>query len=170
MGVARAGPPGMAPGRKPEGVWSAGGRNGWDEVGGGPGGAGWGEEPGTAPWATKQKGPGGGLWDTASELDWGHKPPQKPQLTKEQVWNSKQFRMLVDLGYKVSVFNNNFFFFGQCREWQYCLYIERGKLLSSVTSVKGLHQTYFLNRSKIEIADVALYQVKSRQKSLYLKM
>lgn len=108
MGVARVGPPGMAPGRKPEGVWSgAGGRNGWDEVGGGPGGAGWGEEPGTAPWATKQKGPGGGLWDTAGELDWGHKPPQKPQLTKEQVWNSKQFRMLVDLGYKVSVFNNN---------------------------------------------------------------
>ncbi|XP_050301424.1 protein Gawky isoform X2 [Anthonomus grandis grandis] len=101
-GRPRGGPPGMAPGRKPEGVWGGGGggaggaggggRNGWDD---GPAGAGWGDEPG-APWA-KPKGPGG-LWD--SELDWGHKPQNKPQFTKEQVWNSKQFRMLVDMGFK----------------------------------------------------------------------
>ncbi|XP_066140474.1 protein Gawky isoform X2 [Euwallacea fornicatus] len=97
MGAGRAGPPGMAPGRKPDGgVWSGGGRNGWDEVGGGPGGAAWVDEPG-APWS-KPKGPGG-LWDS-NDLDWGHKSQQKPQLTKEQVWNSKQFRMLVDMGYK----------------------------------------------------------------------
>lgn len=101
MSGGRGGPPGMAPGRKPDGVWGGGGgggRNGWDDVGGPTGG--WGEEPG-APWAKQPKGPGG-LWDTA-ELDWGHKPQNKPQLTKEQVWNSKQFRVLVDMGYKVRI-------------------------------------------------------------------
>ncbi|XP_019771364.1 protein Gawky isoform X3 [Dendroctonus ponderosae] len=99
MGGGRGGPPGMAPGRKPDGVWGGGGggagvgRNGWEDVAGPAGG--W--DDSAAAWA-KQKGPGG-LWD-AAELEWGHKPQNKPQLTKEQVWNSKPFRMLVDMGYK----------------------------------------------------------------------
>ncbi|XP_018569055.1 protein Gawky isoform X3 [Anoplophora glabripennis] len=85
-------PPGMAQARmKPDGsVWGHGRNGSWDEVGPGTG---WEE---TGPW-TKQKMPGP-LWDT--DLDWGHKQPNKPQLTKEIVWNSKQFRMLVDMGYK----------------------------------------------------------------------
>ncbi|XP_060522556.1 protein Gawky isoform X3 [Cylas formicarius] len=107
------GPPGMAPSRggglKPDGsVWGGGpggagvGRgNGWDDVGAGPtaGGGGW-DDPSVGPWP-KQKIPGaaGGLWD-AGDLDWGHKQSIKPQLTKEMVWNSKQFRTLVDMGHK----------------------------------------------------------------------
>ncbi|KAF7266603.1 hypothetical protein GWI33_020105 [Rhynchophorus ferrugineus] len=93
MGGGRGGPPGMAPGRKPDGVWGGGGRNGWDEVPGQT--SGWGDEP-TTPWG-KQKGPGV-IWESG-ELEWGHKA-QKLPLTKEQVWNSKQFRMLVDMGHK----------------------------------------------------------------------
>lgn len=73
-------------------VWNHGRNGSWDEIGSQP--VGW-DEPGS--WA-KPKMPTP-LWD--NELDWGHKPANKPQLTKEMVWNSKQFRMLVDMGHKV---------------------------------------------------------------------
>lgn len=68
-------------------------RNGpWDEMGGQS--ATW-DEPNS--WAKqKMTNP---LWE--NELDWGQKP-NKLHLTKEIIWNSKQFRMLVDLGHKVS--------------------------------------------------------------------
>lgn len=72
-------------------VWTHGRNGSWDEIGNQP--VGW-DEPGS--WA-KQKMPAP-LWD--NELDW-HKQGNKPQLTKEMVWNSKQFRMLVDMGHKV---------------------------------------------------------------------
>lgn len=89
------GPPGMAPSRlKPDGsVWGHGRNGSWDETG-----PAW-EETGAWP---KQKAMGGGpLWD--NDMDWGHKQGgPKQQLTKEMVWNSKQFRMLVDMGFKVS--------------------------------------------------------------------
>lgn len=91
------GPPGMTQSRmKPDGsMWGGHGRNGsWEDHGGGPGAA-W-DEPCSWP---KQKMPDP-LWD---ESDWSHKQQNKPQLTKEMVWNSKQFRMLVDMGHKVNV-------------------------------------------------------------------
>lgn len=95
-------PPGMAQTRmKPDGsVWGHGRNGSWDEVGPSTG---WEE---TGPW-TKQKMPGP-LWDT--DLDWGHKQPNKPQLTKDIVWNSKQFRMLVDMGYKVRYYHLDYKF------------------------------------------------------------
>lgn len=107
--AAGGGPPGM-PGQarmKPEtgagGVWSHGRNGSWDEIGAGPGGVAWEDAAG---WAKqKMAAAGGGMWGGADELDW-HKASTKPQLTKEMVWNSKQFRMLVDMGHKVKFFLN----------------------------------------------------------------
>ncbi|KAF5283611.1 hypothetical protein FQR65_LT13817 [Abscondita terminalis] len=86
------GPPGMPQTRlKPDGsVWSHGRNGTWEEAG-----PAW--DDGSAPWG-KQKPMGAPLWD--NEIDWNHKQGPKPQLTKEMVWNSKQFRVLVDMGYK----------------------------------------------------------------------
>lgn len=89
-----AGPPGMPQTRiKPDGsVWGGHGRNGaWEETG-----PAW--DDGGGPWG-KQKPMGAPLWE--NEMDWNHKQGPKPPLTKEMVWNSKPFRMLVDMGYKV---------------------------------------------------------------------
>lgn len=72
------------------GVWSHGRNGSWDEAG--PGGGGWDD---ATPWP-KQKTITTPMWD---DMDWKHGPKQ--QLTKEMVWNSKQFRTLVDMGYKV---------------------------------------------------------------------
>lgn len=108
-------PPGMTQSRlKPDGsVWGT--RNGsWEEGGAntaGGGHAGWGDEAGKWPdgagsWAAKgaKSGIGAPLWD--SEMDWGHKQGPK-QLTKDYIWNSKPFRVLVDMGYKVHYFLTN---------------------------------------------------------------
>ncbi|XP_017786901.1 PREDICTED: protein Gawky isoform X2 [Nicrophorus vespilloides] len=110
-GGAGNGPPGMAvpatrvPIKGPSdgnSVWrnGGGGGGGWvDEPG--PGGVtGWGED--TGPWP-KQKSMGGGalppLWPD-NDMDWSHKQGPKKQLTPENIWNSKQFRGLIDMGYK----------------------------------------------------------------------
>lgn len=78
---------------KPDGsVWCPGRNGSWDETG--PGG--WDE---TVAW-NKQKMGGAHLWGD-NEIDWGHKQGPKQALTKEMIWNSKGFRMLMDLGYKV---------------------------------------------------------------------
>lgn len=86
------GPPAMGQSRLKQegGVWGHGRNGSWDETG--PGG--WDD---ATPW-TKQKAMGTPIWD---EMDWNSKHGPKPQLTKEMVWNSKQFRQLVDMGYKV---------------------------------------------------------------------
>lgn len=86
------GPPGMSQSRmKPDGsVWGHGRNGSWDEAG-----PQWDE---SGPWP-KQKTMGAPLWD--NDIDWNHKPGPKQPLTKDIVWNSKQFRMLVDMGYKV---------------------------------------------------------------------
>lgn len=86
------GPPGMSQSRmKPDGsVWGHGRNGSWDE-----GGPPW-DEGGQWP---KQKAMGGPLWD--NDIDWNHKQGPKQPLTKELVWNSKQFRALVEMGYKV---------------------------------------------------------------------
>lgn len=93
------GPPGMAANQgriKPDpAAWNHPRNGSWDEAG--PGG--W-DEQGSWP---KQKMPigSGPLWD--NEPDWSHKlsvGPGKQQFTKEMVWNSKQFRCLVDMGFK----------------------------------------------------------------------
>ncbi|KAJ2946151.1 hypothetical protein O0L34_g5083 [Tuta absoluta] len=113
-----AGPP--APARvpptptKPDAVWGAHGqRNGsWEE----PHTPGWPERdvpgwpdaaggPGLWPGVPKPKpsGPAGGWPDDIGEWG-GPKPPQSAplgkQLPKEMVWSSKQFRYLVEMGYK----------------------------------------------------------------------
>lgn len=87
------GPPGMSQSRmKPDGsVWGHGRNGSWDE-----GGPPW-DDAGQWP---KQKTMGGPLWD--NDIDWNHKQGQKQPLTKELVWNSKQFRALVEMGYKVT--------------------------------------------------------------------
>ncbi|CAG9864079.1 unnamed protein product [Phyllotreta striolata] len=98
------GPPGMAQSRiKPDGsMWGGHGRNGsWGDEHGGPGGGGGGGGGGAAAWDeqpswSKPKMPET-LWD---ESEWGHKQQNKPQLTKEMLWNSKPFRMLIDMGHK----------------------------------------------------------------------
>lgn len=74
------------------GVWSHGRNGSWDETG--P--SGWDD---AAPWP-KQKTMGTPIWD---DMDWSNKHGPKPPLTKEMVWNSKQFRQLVDMGYKVGL-------------------------------------------------------------------
>ncbi|XP_022916638.1 protein Gawky [Onthophagus taurus] len=88
-----AGPPGMPQSRiKPDGaVWGHGRNGSWDDSG-----PGWDE---TGPWP-KQKLPGAPIWD--NDGDWvGHKPgPKQPPISKELLWNSRQFRTLVDMGYK----------------------------------------------------------------------
>jgi hypothetical protein len=88
-----AGPPGMAQSRlKPDGsVWCHGRNGSWDEAG-----PGWEE---SVPW-NKQKMGGTHLWGD-NDIDWGHKQGPKQNLTKEVIWNSKCFRMLLDMGYKV---------------------------------------------------------------------
>ncbi|CAH0563591.1 unnamed protein product [Brassicogethes aeneus] len=112
-GSGGGGPPGMAQSRgnggggniKPDGVpvWGGGhgggggnGRNGgsWDEVGPGAcrGGGNWDD----GPWPKQKMGPP--LWD--SDPDWGHNKGPKPQLSKDMIWQSKQFRMLAEAGYK----------------------------------------------------------------------
>lgn len=97
-GNSTGGPPGMTR-MKPDGsVWGGHGRNGsWDE-----GGPPW-DESGQWP---KQKAMGNPLWD--NDIDWNHKQGPKQTLTKEMVWNSKQFRTLVDMGYKVLFTTFNF--------------------------------------------------------------
>lgn len=92
-----AGPPAMGQSRLKQegGVWSHGRNGSWDEAG--P--SGWED---TTPWP-KQKAMGTPIWD---DMDWNNKHGPKPQLTKEMVWNSKQFRQLVDMGYKVRYSNN----------------------------------------------------------------
>ncbi|XP_033214194.1 trinucleotide repeat-containing gene 6C protein isoform X3 [Belonocnema kinseyi] len=122
-------PPGMPqnrmpgqPGMKPDvggPMWNhpsgPGGRNGsWDD--GQHETAGWDNPKGPAAWnepqlnpaswggptahKPKPMGPSGGWAD--SEMDptpnWGH--PTKPALTKEIIWNSREFRSLCELGYK----------------------------------------------------------------------
>ncbi|XP_044734259.1 protein Gawky isoform X2 [Chrysoperla carnea] len=81
-------PPGMVgSNRKPPTDGSLWGRNGsWGD----DAQQHWSEEA----WNTKPKAPPV-AWD--SEIDW-NKPG--PKLTKEHVWNSKQFRHLVEMGYK----------------------------------------------------------------------
>ncbi|XP_015838344.1 protein Gawky isoform X3 [Tribolium castaneum] len=88
-----AGPPGMAQSRiKPDGsVWCHGRNGSWDETG-----PGWDESVGG--W-NKQKMAGTHLWGD-NEIDWGHNKGPKQNLTKEMIWNSKCFRMLMDMGYK----------------------------------------------------------------------
>ncbi|XP_044759265.1 protein Gawky isoform X3 [Coccinella septempunctata] len=83
------GPPGMAQPRI-----SLPMRNGgsWDD------GSKWDDHP---KWQKPKMPVGAGpLWD--NEPDWGHKigGPNQQQFTKEMVWNSKQFRCLVDMGFK----------------------------------------------------------------------
>ncbi|KAK9888232.1 hypothetical protein WA026_000500 [Henosepilachna vigintioctopunctata] len=83
-----SGPPGMAQPRIALQL-----RNGsWDE-------GKWEDHP---KWQKPKMPVGGGpLWD--NEADWGHKlggPNKQQQFTKEMVWNSKQFRCLVDMGFK----------------------------------------------------------------------
>lgn len=103
-------PPGMPQSRiKPDGssVWS-GTRNGsWEEGASGGAGAhaGWDESTkwadGSSSWGKTGKAAGLGtpLWD--NEMDWGTHKQGPKQLTKEMIWSSKQFRLLVDMGYKV---------------------------------------------------------------------
>lgn len=88
-----AGPLGMTQARmKPENSSWGNGRNGsWDEMGTQP--VTW-DEPNS--WM-KQK-MSNPSWE--NELDWGQKL-NKIHLTKEIIWNSKQFRILVDMGHKV---------------------------------------------------------------------
>lgn len=87
------GPPAMSQSRLKQegGVWSHGRNGSWDEAG--P--SGWDD---TAAQWSKQKTMGTPIWE---DMDWSSKHGPKPQLTKEMVWNSKQFRQLVDMGYKV---------------------------------------------------------------------
>ncbi|KAI4455914.1 trinucleotide repeat-containing protein [Holotrichia oblita] len=85
-----AGPPGMQSRMKPEAsVWGHGRNGSWDD-----GGPGWDE---TGPWP-KQKTMPGPIWD--NDGDWIHKQGPKQPFTKEMIWNSKQFRVLVEMGYK----------------------------------------------------------------------
>lgn len=44
-----------------------------------------------------------GWADNDISSDWKPNPPSK-QLTKEIIWNSKQFRILCEMGYKVMSF------------------------------------------------------------------
>lgn len=68
------------------------GRNGaWDEIGNQS--VGWDDQN---VW-TKPKVPNH-MWE--NEQDWNQKS-SKLHLTKDVIWNSKQFRMLVDMGHKV---------------------------------------------------------------------
>ncbi|XP_041978299.1 protein Gawky isoform X2 [Aricia agestis] len=96
---------------KPDAVWSHSQRNGsWEE----PHTPGWPDRDvpawpdaaGPGMWnmqKPKPSGPTGGWPDDINEWG-GPKPPQMgglgKQWTKEMVWNSKQFRYLVELGYK----------------------------------------------------------------------
>ncbi|XP_028161635.1 protein Gawky isoform X6 [Ostrinia furnacalis] len=97
---------------KPDAVWGAHAqRNGsWEE----PHAPGWPErdasawpdQSGPALWPVpkpKPTGPGGGWPDDIGEWG-GPKPPQAgplgKQLPKEVIWNSKQFRFLVEMGFK----------------------------------------------------------------------
>ncbi|XP_013169228.1 PREDICTED: protein Gawky [Papilio xuthus] len=97
---------------KPDAVWSAHTqRNGsWDEphTPGWPDRdvAGWPDASGPGLWPVpkpKPTGPGGGWPDDIGEWGGPKLPQSTPlgkQIPKEVVWNSKQFRYLVDLGYK----------------------------------------------------------------------
>ncbi|KAB0794077.1 hypothetical protein PPYR_13697 [Photinus pyralis] len=93
MARGAGGPPGMPQARmKPDGsVWSHGRNGSWDESG-----PAW--DDSNAPWGKQKPMVGGPLWE--NEIDWNHKQGPKPALSKEMVWNSKQFRVLVDMGYK----------------------------------------------------------------------
>lgn len=85
-----AGPPGMQSRMKPEAsVWGHGRNGSWDDAG-----PGWDE---TGPWP-KQKTMPGPIWE--NDGDWIHKQGPKQAFTKEMIWNSKQFRVLVEMGYK----------------------------------------------------------------------
>lgn len=79
---------------KPE-SWANGRSGGWDEIANQ--GAAWDEQ---AMW-TKPK-VSNNLWE--NEQDWSQKS-NKLHLTKEIIWSSKQFRMLVDMGHKVNYFS-----------------------------------------------------------------
>lgn len=111
--------PGVAPNpMKPDAMWGHHHRNGsWEDSSGHSGNwekdsaNSWNEGPmNQAGWVgskTKPMGvPGGGSWD-ADMGDWrgGPKPPVSGPsaaklLPKDMIWNSKQFRLLVDMGYK----------------------------------------------------------------------
>lgn len=91
-----AGPPGMSQPRiKPEGasLWGGAVRNGSWEESPAPG---WDE---AGPWQKQKPITSGPLWD--NDMDWGHKPGPKQQLSKEMLWASKPFRYLAELGFKV---------------------------------------------------------------------
>lgn len=77
----------------PPAAWGNGRSGPWDDVGNQS--VTW-DEP--SPWM-KQKMPSNHLWE--NDLDWNQKP-NKLHLTKEIICNSKQFRMLVDMGHKVN--------------------------------------------------------------------
>lgn len=94
---------------KPDTVWGAHPQRngGWEEphtpvwpdrdVGGWPDSAG----PGLWPAKPKQSGPGGTWTEEIGEWGGSKQPPLgKQQLSKEMIWSSKQFRCLVEHGYK----------------------------------------------------------------------
>ena len=109
---------------KPDGpLWPHASRNGswepqpdsnapWAEEGKGNLGAinNWNEPPLSGPsWNNlkQQKNPMPAAWPEGDAMDasssWAHPPKPGPkQLTKEMVWNSKQFRVLTEMGFKVS--------------------------------------------------------------------
>ena len=69
------------------------------------GGGSWNEPPQTpTPWNTgpKPKTPTTPSWGESEEnVSWGQPPKQMPKpLAKEMIWNSKQFRILSDMGFK----------------------------------------------------------------------
>ncbi|XP_063595618.1 protein Gawky-like isoform X4 [Penaeus indicus] len=107
-------PPGIKPDQR---MWGQHGRNGsWSDpphdTGSGmwgeePKSGGWGEPPITSPsWGTKPKTPTGGPvgpgWgETDMELQgWGHQNKVPKGLSKEIIYNSKQFRTLLEMGFK----------------------------------------------------------------------
>lgn len=68
-------------------------------------GGSWNEPPQTpTPWNTgpKPKTPTTPSWgDSEENVSWGQPPKQMPKpLAKEMIWNSKQFRILSDMGFK----------------------------------------------------------------------
>ncbi|CAH0719509.1 unnamed protein product, partial [Brenthis ino] len=93
---------------KPDAVWGAHSqRNGsWEEPHAGWGErdvSGWPDVTGPTLWPVPKKAPTAAWPDDIGEWG-GPKPPQSgsigKQLPKEMVWNSKQFRYLVDMGFK----------------------------------------------------------------------
>ncbi|XP_065162947.1 protein Gawky isoform X3 [Atheta coriaria] len=98
------GPPGMAPNARPgmKPPMSGDGGSVWRN------GTSWGEEQGPAggweeggPWSKpKAMGGGGGALWAENDMDWSQKQGNKQHISKEAIWASKQFRVLIDLGFK----------------------------------------------------------------------